>query len=230
MPCCVNKEWPEPMTTARDRVPLHLLIPLLGLLAVAAPGQAQQVYRMVTPDGRITFSDVPPPDAKEAPPPRAADAQAAPALPYALRQVVQRFPVTFYSSPTCAPCDAGRALLTARGVPFTERSVATAADAQALQRLSGEPSVPLLVVGQQHLRGFSSTEWHQYLDAAGYPSRSALPAGWRPAPATPLAPPTAAEAVPVPRAAPAPAPAPPAASTRPPAGAERAANPAGIQF
>jgi hypothetical protein len=70
-------------------------------------------------------------------------------------------------------------LLTSRGVPFNERTVTTAEDAEALQRLAGESSLPFLTIGGQRLKGFSDSEWTQFLDAAGYPKTSALPSGYR---------------------------------------------------
>lgn len=205
----------------------------LALAALPPLVQAQQIYRSVTPDGRVVFSDVPPPDAK---PPAAgggaSDAAARnPALPFALREVTNRFPVTLYTGPDCAPCNSGRALLAGRGIPYSEATVTTDADAQALQRLSGERSLPLLTIGSQHVKGFSSTEWHQYLDAAGYPKTSALPGGWKPAQARPLAPQLVAAP-----AAQSPPPTGPAANATPPAQAPSRAssgngsNPAGIQF
>ena len=153
------------------------------LAAVATGALAQQVYRHVGPDGRVVYSDQPPAaNAK----PAATGAQAgAPAasstagLPFELRQVTQRYPVTLYTSAECAPCDTGRSMLTTRGIPFDERTVKTAQDGEALQRLSGQSSLPLLAIGTQQLKGFSDAEWTQYLDAAGYPKSSQLPAGYR---------------------------------------------------
>ena len=139
-----------------------------------------------------------------------------PTLPYELRQVVQRYPVTLYTRDDCQPCDAGRSLLTTRGVPFAERTVKTNQDNEALQRLTGQNSLPLLTIGSQQVKGFLDSEWTQYLDAAGYPSSSRLPSGYRVPPATPLV----AQVPAAPAAAPArPAPAQPAV---PPAAAQRA--------
>jgi hypothetical protein len=77
-------------------------------------------------------------------------------------------------------------MLTSRGIPFTEKTVTTHEDSQALQRLSGESSLPFLTIGSQQLKGFSDAEWTQFLNAAGYPLSSVLPASYRrPAP-TPL--------------------------------------------
>jgi glutaredoxin len=202
----------------------------LALLLAAAGAQAQQVYRQVGPGGRVTFSDQPP--AANAQPARPGpDAGAAPSavntagLPYELRQVVQRYPVTIYTGAECAPCDTGRSLLTTRGIPFDERTIKTAQDTEALQRLSGQASLPLLSIGAQQLKGFSDGEWSQYLDAAGYPRSNQLPAGYRMPPAAPLVAQQAAPAAPAEqRAAPAaPAPAPTVQGPTP-------SNPAGIKF
>ncbi len=205
---------------------------LTGLLAagVLAPLHAQQVYRIVGPDGKVTFSDKPPLDAKAnaqtTTPSGAAGGGAGPALPFELRNVVNRFPVTLYTGPNCAPCGSGRNLLSGRGIPFNERTVSTNDDLDALQRLSGSTGLPFLTIGGQQLKGYSEVEWGQFLDAAGYPKTSVLPAGYRAAPAAPLV------AVQAPRPAPAPAAAP--APTAPPAPAPATGptpdNPTGIRF
>lgn len=200
---------------------------VLVLLSAAAV-QAQQVYRIVGPDGKVTFSDrAPDPAAQAAPvPTERAQGAGGPALPYELRQVAARFPVTLYTGNDCAPCASARNLLLGRGVPFTERTVNTNEDIEALQRLSGGTSLPFGTVGGQQLQGFSDTEWTQYLDAAGYPKQSQLPPGYRRAPATPLV-------ASVARPAPAPAAAASAARPAPPPAAPSGptpSNPAGITF
>jgi glutaredoxin len=205
---------------------------LSGLLAVGvfAPLHAQQVYRIVGPDGKVTFSDKPPLDAKAnaqtTTPSGAAGGSAGPALPFELRNVVSRFPVTLYTGPNCAPCGSGRNLLSGRGIPFNERTVSTNDDLDALQRLSGSTGLPFLTIGGQQLKGYSEVEWGQFLDAAGYPKTSLLPAGYRAAPAAPLV------AVQAPRPAPAPAAAPTAAAPAapPPTTGPTPDNPTGIRF
>ena len=165
---------------------LNALILLAG--TVLAPlAQAQQVYRIVGSAGKVTFSDQPPPAASTAKVSAAkgnsASGAAAAGLPFELKQVASKFPVTLYSGDNCAPCGAGRSLLTSRGIPFTERTVTTAEDAQALQRLSGDSSLPFMTIGSQQIKGFSDAEWTQFLDAAAYPKSSVLPTSYRaPAP------------------------------------------------
>ncbi len=168
---------------------------LLALIAVAgslvAPlSQAQQVYRIVGPDGKVTFSDRPPVAVSSA---KASEASASSAsgatfagLPFELKQVAGKYPVILYTSDNCAPCGAGRSLLTSRGIPFNEKTVSTAEDSQALQRLSGETSLPFLTIGSQQLKGFSDAEWTQFLNAAGYPAASVLPTSYRPPAPAPL--------------------------------------------
>lgn len=178
-----------------------------GLAAVAAmPVLAQ--YKVVGPDGKVTYTDRPPvaetgsiTPLKRGVAPAAASAADA-ALPFDLRQVASRFPVTLFTGATCTSCDAARQLLVARGVPYTERRVATQDDADALARLTGGRSVPSLLVGNQPAVGYNSADWASLLDLAGYPRESRLPRGWQPAAATPLTSPPAAPPAP---AAPAPA-------------------------
>jgi glutaredoxin len=209
--------------------PATLAAASLLLALTASLVQAQGIYRIVGPDGRVTFSDKPPAASDKATALNAdgrSETQAASELPYELRQLARRYPVTLYSGENCAPCDSGRALLNNRGIPFTERTVSTPQDADALQKLNGDASIPVLTIGGQRLKGFMASDWVQYLDAAGYPKTSQLPANYRnPAP-TPLVPPPP----PIPATANGkqPAAAPDAALPRPPTVTPD--NPAGITF
>ena len=174
------------------------LLALLGLL-LAAPASAQ--YKVIGPDGSVTYTDRAPVDANAkvqamrrdgslAATAPAAGTPASPApvaLPFELRAVVARFPVLLYTTnQDCAPCLQARTLLAQRGVPYSERSVSNDDDISALQRLTGGRSVPALTVGAQALRGFQEQDWQATLDLAGYPKESRLPRGWQPAPISPL--------------------------------------------
>lgn len=198
-------------------------------LLMAGQVQAQTVYRVVGPDGKVTFSDKPPAASDQA---TATGAGGKPlgsggaALPFELRQVASKYPVTLYTSSNCAPCGSGRALLSSRGIPFTEKTVGSSEDAEALQRIAGESSLPFLTIGGQQIKGYSDAEWTQFLDAAGYPKSSVLPASYRGPAATPLvavqkpAPAAKPEEAQTPRA--------PATPSRPAVGTPP--NPAGIAF
>ena len=195
-------------------------------LTLAASTQAQTVYRIVGPDGKVSFSDQPPPPTSKAKVTTAAPgggSAVSAALPFGLKEIVQRYPVTLYTSANCSPCASARNLLTSRGVPFTERTVNSNEDADALKRISGSTNLPLGTIGSQQLKGFSDEEWSQYLDAAAYPKTSALPANYQqPAPQPLVASKAAVEASPLPLPA---AKAAPAQQPR-----DNASNPRGIQF
>jgi glutaredoxin len=206
-----------------------------ALLATAT--QAQQVHRIVGPDGKVTFSDRAPEDKKAQSTvlsTASGGAASNPALPSELRQIASRFPVTLYTGESCSPCQQARQLLVQRGVPFTERSVNTNDDLDALRRLSGESALPFGTIGRQQLKGFSDAEWTQYLDAAGYPAQSRLPKGYTQPAATPLAP-AKAPAASAPDAPQEAASAPTGRLRRqapppPPPGGPTPSNPAGIRF
>lgn len=205
------------------------------LMTVACAGAlAQNVYRIVGPDGKVTFSDRPPAEASASAPPTRTSAAPSVAqnslavLPFELRQVATRYPVTLYTGPDCTPCASARSLLTARGIPFTERTVSTNEDIAALQRLSGSANLPFGTIGGQQLIGFSDTEWTQYLNAAGYPEQSQLPRNYRaptPAPLVAVVPAAAPVA-----AAPANEPARRDSLPAPVNSGPTPSNPAGIRF
>lgn len=154
---------------------------------------AQAIYRIVGPDGRVTFSDKPPANNGKATTlgsgGRSADnAEGAADLPFELREVINRYPVTLYTSANCELCDAGRKLLQSRGIPFRERTIATEEDIEARKRMGLEGVIPIVVIGNQRIKGYSEVEWNEYLDLAKYPKTSRLPAGYRNPPPAPLAP------------------------------------------
>jgi len=204
-----------------------ILVAIGSTVLLACHAQAQTIYRAVEPDGRVTFSDkVPPASAKAT----ALDAGGRlvgttdAALPFELQQVASKYPVTLYTSSNCSPCGSGRALLSSRGIPFAEKTVTTSEDTDALKRISGESSLPFLTLGGQQIKGYSDSEWTQFLNAAGYPQNSALPASYRNPLATPLV--AIQKSVPVARSEESQRA--PEQASRP--AADNAANPAGIKF
>ncbi|MEO6626832.1 MAG: DUF4124 domain-containing protein [Burkholderiaceae bacterium] len=173
------------------RCAFKLVTVCLALGSAAVPATAQTIYRVVGPDGRVTFSDKPPvsADAKAMAPNAGGRASGTPenaALPYELRQVATRYPVTLYASINCVPCNAGRLMLQARGIPYVEHAIATQEDNEALKRLSGDSVLPFLTIGGQKIKGYSEAEWSQFLNAASYPQTSVLPPTFRHAAAKPL--------------------------------------------
>jgi glutaredoxin len=167
------------------------IVPVIAVVALLGTQAAVAQYKIVSPDGRVTYTDRPPADASVRVTEigrRSAAPEVAPGagLPADLQRTASRFPVTLFSAENCGPCDSGRAFLQQRGVPYTERRIVSNDDVAALERTVGGRTVPSLTVGGQALRGFSAGDWTSYLDAAGYPRESRLPRGWTPPPPTPL--------------------------------------------
>lgn len=160
------------------------------LLALSPRADAQtNVYRWVDKDGKVHFSDSPPPDAvKDLQQKRVGGAAIDPELPYATQQAARRNPVVLYTAASCGdPCRQARELLRGRGIPYAERDPQiNRGDAEALTRLIGGLEVPVIVVGAANVKGFEAGEWNAALDTAGYPR--SLPPGVRaPTPQPPLA-------------------------------------------
>ncbi|HEX3140281.1 MAG TPA: glutaredoxin family protein [Rhizobacter sp.] len=197
------------------------LILATASVLVALPAHA--LYKVVGPDGKVTYTDQPSvsPENKVQAVGTRGSVSGDVSMPFELRQVAQRYPVTLYVANDCSPCDSGRQMLRQRGIPFSEKLVATADDSNALQQITGSASLPALTVGAQVIRGWQRDQWASYLDAAGYPKESRLPANFPQGKAEPLteakqaAPAPAAPAPrPTPAPAPEPTPAPPASGIR----------------
>jgi glutaredoxin len=159
---------------------------LLAALFTALPAHA--LYKVVGPDGKVTYTDRPAvsPDNKVQSVNSNGSVANDVALPYELRQVAERYPVTLYTTKDCPSCDAGRQTLRQRGIPFAEKTIATKEDGEALQRITGARDLPVLTVGSQVLRGYQRDDWSSYLDAAAYPKESKLPANFPQGGASPL--------------------------------------------
>ncbi len=124
---------------------------------VAAGADAdQKLYRWTDANGRVFYTDKPPPtDARNVERKRLGDRAGSGPLPYATQMAAKSFPVTLYTSDCGEACDEGRKLA-------------------ELLKLTGGTSVevPVLVVGRTIVRGWEATQWHSTLDAAGYPKSS----------------------------------------------------------
>jgi glutaredoxin len=159
---------------------------LISTAAFAA--LAQQLYRWTDEKGRVHITDTPPPASArdvQRPKPGASGAIGL-QQPYELAQAMKNYPVTLYTSPGCkGPCDAARALLNKRAVPFREVQVWDEPSNEELKRVSGANDVPTLVVGRSVHRGYEPGAYEALLDSARYPRAGLLPPGRQTAPATP---------------------------------------------
>ncbi len=160
------------------------------LLACALPAQAQ-LYKIVGPDGKVTYSDVPP-QTKNAKVERknlGGTGSGEANLPYEVAEAAKNNPVTVYTAASCAPCDEARSWLKQRGVPFAEKTVASNDDQTKLKQVAGELSLPFILVGRTKLRGFEPGSVQAALASAGYPASNKLPSNYvfrAPEPAAPV--------------------------------------------
>ena len=159
---------------SRTSTPVRRAASLAGLLLLAstcAVAQTQQVYRYVDVDGRVVYSDKPPPaDARNAQAKRIGrNSIETSDLSFATQQAQERFPVTLYTFSCGVVCDTAQGLLNKRGVPHTVVDVSQGDGADRLKRLTNGLEAPALQVGEQVATGFNENRWQSMLSDAGYP-------------------------------------------------------------
>ena len=165
-----------------NRILFGVCLSLVSLLTSAQ-------YKYTGPDGRVIYSDTPPPATVKGVQKKNL-APVAPAtgssLPYELGVAAKNFPVTIYTTPGCDGCDQGRSFLVKRGVPFSEKTITSNDELQALKKIANTGGLPVMTVGNNKLLGYEPSGWGSALDTAGYPATSALPPGYKAAAAAPL--------------------------------------------
>lgn len=182
------KGHPSPkLGTSRRRPARWAACAALVAATLAAP-PALALYKVIAPDGKVTYTDRLPDTAngKVTPLNAAGATEAKATLPPELQKAIALYPVTLYVTSDCTPCDNARAWLRQRGIPHAEKIVQSGADADTLQHLTGTRDVPTMRIGVQAVPGFAPDAWAGYLDAAGYPQQSRLPAGYVFAAPTPM--------------------------------------------
>lgn len=177
------------------RKPLARLL-LLSATALLALDASAQLYKSVGPDGKVTYSDVPPPPSAkkvEVKAMTAGDDTNTNNFPADLAGAVSRNPVSIYTAPACTVCNDARNMLKANGIPFTEKTVSSNEDIGKLKQVSGGSLLPVMLVGSKKVPGFESNAWRSALTDAGYPTSSKLPKDYRYPPAEPAATPVPAK-------------------------------------
>jgi len=153
---------------------------LAGLIALvtAATAAAETVYRWTDSQGKVHYSDQPPPtDAKSIQQKKlGGNFIETDELPYATQVAMKRFPATLYVFDCGEPCTQARTLLRNRGIPTTEiNPTASKASADKLKAITGSLEVPALQLGDlTPIKGFNEERWNAALSNAGYPIPSSL--------------------------------------------------------
>ena len=165
---------------SRAFLPVVSVFTAVFALLASSVLHAQQ-YRWIDKDGRVQYSDAPPPasakDVRRTSPGSTGSGTAGTGAPgsFELAKAVKDFPVTIYTSPNCKEgCDLMRAALNKRGVPFAEKQVYDQETNDELKRVAGALEVPTLVVGSAVRRGFEQESVDALLDTGGYPRTGVL--------------------------------------------------------
>jgi uncharacterized protein DUF4124 len=151
---------------------------IIAALAIAGGSAFAQAYRWTDDQGRVHYTQTPPPPGAKNIQRKGLRSGGDPALPadlpYATQVAAKNFPVKLYTDPNCgAPCEGARATLVKRAVPFTEVSVVTQKELDEVTKTAGNAMLPLLVVGSFHQSGFRADLFDSLLDTAGYPTSAA---------------------------------------------------------
>jgi len=186
----------------------YLFMAAVFSCALAGGAYAQNVYRVTNPDGSVVYTDAPRANdnavrvgptgggtVSATPPARRNTVSIdADSLPYQVRRAYQAYPVTLYTTDNCPPCNDARAYLKEAGIPYAEYTVTTPQDIEALKKETSvsTSNFPVLKVGNRTLPNFQKQEWDNYMNAAGYPKTSQLPASYNNPAAQPLTDPATA--------------------------------------
>lgn len=143
-------------------------------LAIALPtlSDAQQVYRWVDSDGRVQYSDQPPPAGTKNVQEKNVGGNSIQNndLSLVAQDAQKKNPVTMYISECGEACDAAKAYLNKRGIPHTMVDPTRSLELnKKFKEETGGSVVPVLKVGEKRLSGWSESSWASALDMAGYP-------------------------------------------------------------
>lgn len=143
-------------------------------LAIALPTltDAQQVYRWVDADGRVQYSDQPPPPGTKNVQEKNVGGNSIQNndLSLVAQDAQKKNPVTIYTSECGEACDAAKAYLNKRGIPHTVVDPTRSLELnKKFKEETGGAVVPVMKVGEKRLSGWNESSWASSLDAAGYP-------------------------------------------------------------
>lgn len=144
------------------------------LLAIPTqPALAEMMYKSVTADGKVVFSDRAPREGRLEKTIKYENLPATP-LPKDLAAVIEQMRksgtsqpgaaptkgVTLYSAVWCNPCTKAKAWLASKGIAYQNLDIDTSNGRAAFAQLGGK-GVPLLIADGQRISGFSAAAYDQ---------------------------------------------------------------------
>lgn len=143
---------------------------IFGLFALA-PAFGQVLYKYVTPEGKVVYTDHPPPQGKllKTITPDPAPVTALPtSAAEQLRRLQELRPASaqiggtvLYSAVWCAYCTKAKAWLSAKGIAYREVDIDTPDGMASFAQAGGGKGVPLLLARGQRVQGFSPQSYEQ---------------------------------------------------------------------
>ena len=154
-----------------------LALLILAVAALASAPAGAQVFKWTGPDGRTHYGDRPPGDAKKEELRIGVQSFGGPAQVDTWAQVLKRPPavdtskprgsaVTMFSTSWCPHCKRAKAYFAQKGVSYREVDI-EASDAGRREFAGyGGSGVPLIIVGEQRMRGFDAGAMDRLLASA----------------------------------------------------------------
>lgn len=142
---------------------------LVSALAVFTLAHGETLYKSVTPDGRVIYSDHPTQQAKVVETLTAASGPST-TLSASLRAQLGRIKstagqgdatdgVVLYTEQGCPYCRQAKAYLSARQIAYREVDIGSSSGLAAFARAGGRDGVPLLIAGERSVQGFSKESY-----------------------------------------------------------------------
>src|SRR4029450_10841679 len=124
----------------------------IGLVLCAqASAQDKQLYRYTDANGKVVYSDQPPPSSATNVQAKRVTANVIDTSEQSLasQRASERFPVTLYTFDCGLPCQSAEALLNKRGVPFTSVNISDPAGNAKVTAVAGSSIAPVLQLGDK---------------------------------------------------------------------------------
>lgn len=153
----------------------HLAVVLVLAFAAATPAAAQ-VYKWTGPDGRTHYGDQPPQGTKKQEVRIGVQSFGGPAEVDTWTRVLKRPPavdtarprsasVTMFSTSWCPHCKRAKAYFAQKGVGYREVDIEASEEGRRDFDTYGGRGVPLIIVGEQRMRGFDAGAMDRLLAA-----------------------------------------------------------------
>ena len=140
---------------------------LVFIASFAQSASADQLYKWVDSQGRVTYQNTPPPG-------NATDVvksglTASPEDNTVVEESFETDPIKFYTKPECATCEQARSYFEEMEIPFEEINISEdEAQAEKMQKNFGHNNVPTVKVGNKSITGYEKNTMAKILKDAGY--------------------------------------------------------------